>query len=260
MSKNKEKINKVKYVQSGFGTRGALKNGEKLALLFGYVLGNLSSFISIKNEYKEIQINKLNNEILTNLKEIRVQSAQVAIIKQSIADELITVLGTVQSEKGKYSEYIRRLNEINKDLSENLARFNNKSLSDETVASELIVICEGIKKNIYISSFTQAQVKLENLLDTAAATASPSTDLKVNSDSLANSDHYRIEGLDDINKSSIINFYFYSSINWFEGLIGIQKLAFCIILGKGILISAISSIVFIYYGDVLIENYDLVNK
>jgi hypothetical protein len=120
------------------------------------------------------------------------------------------------------------------------------------------VICDGIKKNI--SSFTLAQVKIEKLLDTAASTASSSTELKVSSLSLPNTDPYRIEGLDDINKSSIINFEFDSSINWFEGLIGIKKLAFCIILGKGILISAISSIVFIYYGDVLIEKYDLVNK
>jgi len=57
----------------------------------------------------------------------------------------------------------------------------------------------------------------------------------------SNSDYYRIEGIDDIHKSSIISFY--SSLNWIEGLKSLQKLAFCIILGKCILISAISSIV-----------------
>jgi hypothetical protein len=106
----------VKSVQSGFGSIVSLKFGANLALLFGYVLGNFSSFISIKNEYKEIQINKLNNEILANLKEIRVHSAQVESIKQSIADEL-TALAAVLTEKAKYSENIRRLNEINKELS-----------------------------------------------------------------------------------------------------------------------------------------------
>ena len=122
----------------------------------------------------------------------------------------------------------------------------------------------GIKENV--GKFKNAQSGLDRLLYKAAATTSSNPDLKVpleeqlKSESLVNSDYYRIKGLDDINKSSILPFDRDSSIKWFEGLIGIRKLAFCIILGKGILISAISSIVFMYYGDVLIKKYDLVNK
>ena len=40
-------------VQSGIGS---VKNREKLALIFGYVLGNLGRLITIKNEVKEIKI------------------------------------------------------------------------------------------------------------------------------------------------------------------------------------------------------------
>jgi hypothetical protein len=45
-----------------------------------------------------------------------VGSAQLASIKQSIANEL-TAKAAVQSETGFYTEYIRKLNEINKELS-----------------------------------------------------------------------------------------------------------------------------------------------
>ena len=57
-------------------------------------------------------------------------------------------MAAVKTNSGKYSEYIRMLNEINAELTANIARFHNISLSDETVASELLVICEEIKENI----------------------------------------------------------------------------------------------------------------
>lgn len=58
MKKNTEKNNKVNYLQSGLGSRTGVKNKENLALVIGYVIGNLGGQISIKNEYKELTINK----------------------------------------------------------------------------------------------------------------------------------------------------------------------------------------------------------
>lgn len=53
-----------------------------------------------------------------------------------------------------------------------MEKFNNISFTEETVASELIVLCEGIKSNI--TKFSQAQSYLEILLNNTAATGSSS--------------------------------------------------------------------------------------
>jgi len=153
------------------------------------------------------------------------------------------------------------------ELTEKIANFNNLSLSNETVASELIVLCEGIKGNITKFERLQRSFGVDMEIDSQATTASSSSlkntlTYEGENKPKVNSDHYRIEGLDDIDlkKSSIINFDFDSSLNWFEGIKGLQKLAICIILGKGLLISALSGIISIYYGDYLIEKFDLVKK
>lgn len=62
----------------------------------------------------------------------------------------------------------------------------------------------------------------------------------------------------NINNSSIFNFDF--TMEWFESLRGIQKLAVGLILGKSVIFSALISIIFIFYGNILIEKYDLENK
>jgi hypothetical protein len=201
----------VRYLQAGIWSGG--KGREQLALVIGYLLGNIGSIITIKNEYHELKINKLNTEIRSKLNEIREGNSQFADIKQTISEEL-TNLALISAQKGKYAEYIKNLNEINLQLNENIAKFQNKSLSDETVAYELLGICEGIKGNI--SKFSQAQSKIETALSETAESASSSADQKVTpyteTKRLKNSDHYRIEGIDDINKSSIINFDFDSSL------------------------------------------------
>lgn len=51
-------------------------------MVIGYLLGNLGSLITIKNEYKEMKINKLSNEIRAKLKEVKEGNAELADIKQ----------------------------------------------------------------------------------------------------------------------------------------------------------------------------------
>lgn len=83
MAKNKESFNKERYLQSGLG----LKNREKLAVVVGYVLGNIGSIITLKNEYKEQKINNLNKEIQKLINEIKVSNTELEILKQKIADQ-----------------------------------------------------------------------------------------------------------------------------------------------------------------------------
>jgi hypothetical protein len=47
-------------------------------------------------------------------------------------------------------------------LTEDLSKFNNINLTDEAVATELILYCENIQQNV--GKFTTAQSGLENLL------------------------------------------------------------------------------------------------
>ena len=103
MSKNKEKINKLsymQYMQSGL----IIKNIEKLALAIGYVLGNMSSIISIKNEIKQ-KINSLNKQIDSKLMELKTSNAHLEAIRQEIENEFLR-LAAIQSKNNQYSEYL----------------------------------------------------------------------------------------------------------------------------------------------------------
>jgi hypothetical protein len=112
--------------------------------------------------------------------------------KQKIADELVG-LAAVQNDIAKYSEYIRLLNEINYELTDNIDKFKNNYLSEETVASELILLCENLKENI--SKFSQAQSYLEVKLSKAIPIDSSSKDLMVkrspSAERLIKSDPYK---------------------------------------------------------------------
>ena len=49
-------------------------------------------------------------------------------------------------------------------------------------------------------------------------------------------------------------------LGWFEGLNGGKKIAVSMILSKSVVFSALTSIIFIFYGNILIEKYDLENR
>lgn len=49
----------------------------------GYVLGNLGSIITIKNEINELKVKKLNKEILAKINEIWKGNAKLVEIKQN---------------------------------------------------------------------------------------------------------------------------------------------------------------------------------
>jgi len=66
-------------------------------------------------------------------------------------------------------------------------------------------------------------------------------------------------------KESVIAFPFFNlfpkgTIEWFESLIVIKKIAVCLIISKSVIFSALISIIFIFYGNILIEKYDLENR
>lgn len=74
-------------------------------MVVGYVVGNLASVITLKNEYNEMKMNKLNNEILPTDSAIREGNAELAKIKQSVTEELIKKAALI-SEKTKQTKNI----------------------------------------------------------------------------------------------------------------------------------------------------------
>ena len=269
LSHNKEEpytdINtyKLQVLHSGFSSGS--KNTQKFLVAAGYVIGLLSGVIAMKNEYKEIRIKKLDNLILGQINQIHEGTEKLIEIKKRITEEWKT-LSALQDETAKHSAHLLNVAKLNEELTEAILEFQATASSDEATASELINICEKLKGNI--GKYATEVGSLEDLIArlTKNSYVNPdnldNTTNSNNSDNSSNSDRYRIEGLDkeENHKSSLINFEFDSSIAWFEGLRGMQKVAFCIILGKGILISAITSIVFMFYGDILIKKYELDTK
>jgi len=76
-------------------------------------------------------------------------------------------------------------------------------------------------------------------------------------------EQFEIESTNNISnlkESSIFDFNIFYYLDWFEGLNGIKKTAVSLILGKSVIFSALLSIIFIFYGDILIKKYDLENK
>ena len=255
LSHNKEEVNKVNFLQSGPGG----KNPKESLIFLGVAAGHLASFITLKNECSDTRLDALNTkyQLLFKLKLIKEGEAKVEDLNKKINDQWDTLLA-IRSEKTTEVAGLLRLKEINLELSKDIARFRRKTaLSEEATASDLIVLCDALKVNIgkYEREFGNLDDKIVNYI----------TDLNVKSANSVNSDGYHIEGLaegSDIHKSSIFNFDFDFdfSIEWFEGLRGHEKLAVVMILGKTIILSALISIVFIHYGDILIKRYDLVNK
>jgi hypothetical protein len=75
-------------------------------------------------------------------------------------------------------------------------------------------------------------------------------------------DKTETDSLDEtpILKSSILNFDFDFSIEWFKTLEGVQQLAVGIFLGKSVILSSLISIIFIFYGDILLDKYKIAEK
>jgi hypothetical protein len=241
ISLNKEdKVNKREYLQAGLGGR----DPKKLLYIVGGVLANISAIIAIKIEAIEQHIGNFNN--------------QVQNLNSTIADRTENLKSINQELKAQQQEYIRihgieiqhtahylRLEDCKNRISSEIDRFNSKA-SSEAPLSELFCICESLKRNI--SKYGDEIKTFEKEVATSSA------DQLVNVDK---SDRDSIDGL-DIHKSSIINFDF--SIEWFQSLLGIQQLAVGIILGKSVILSALVSIVLIFYGENLLNKYDIANK
>jgi hypothetical protein len=152
-------------------------------------------------------------------------------------------------EKTKHIAQIDRLSVLDQSINKDISIFREKSILPDTRLSELLRVSDNIKR-------TSVKYNAEIIYFTE--NGSNNLEIKTGKNNITNNELEVIEPTGDIRKSSFFNFDF--SIEWFESLRGIHKLAVCLILGKSVILSALISIIFIFYGNILIEKYDLVNK
>jgi hypothetical protein len=273
----KDHPNSVRVLQAGFGN----KNLKGFLSSLGLAVGFLSALITVKNELKDIQIGKIDQLNEEEREGIRKSIDKDREIHKNILDSMENnrkELYGLHIEKAKLVGHNDRLLTLHNNLKSNVISYQEKSTDSSTKLSELGILDQLIKQDT--NKFSQElnslilQIESSYQEDTStfkvdegegvANTSLPSSD--VSEQTISSLPKKAVDlYLSNEFKESIIaftffNFEFSSILNWFEGLNGIKKIAACLILGKSIIFSALVSIIFIFYGNILIERYDLIKN
>jgi hypothetical protein len=247
---NKDQVDN-RELQSGFGS----KNLKNLLGFIGAMGGYISAYITIKNEFKDYK--------LGNLKHLQEEDREA--IRRSIdssKEEHKKLLKTIEENKEElnniYSEKTNLINqntkllEMHNSIKNKIISFQDKSLDSNIKLSELSIIDQLIKQDS--KNFAD---DLNSLLSNPCSLSSKS---EAEGGATTQIEKSPEESVYNIKESSILNINLSYILENFETLNGIKKIAFCLILSKSIILSALISIIFIFYGNILIEKYNLKNK
>jgi hypothetical protein len=230
----------IPILQSGFGSKD-LKGFLTKLVTFG---GFLSALITVKNELKDTKIGKLDQLMEAEREGIRKSIDQDREIHQNILSSVENSreeLLKLHIEKAKLVGHNDRLLNLQNSIKNNIISYKDKSTDPTTKLSDLGILDQLIKQDT--NKFGQE-------LNSLILAIEPSSLEEGNTITTAN----------DLKEANIFNFNFPYSLEWFEGLNGIKKIAVSMILGKSVIFSALISIIFIFYGNILIEKYDLINR
>jgi hypothetical protein len=236
----------VKELHSGFGN----KNLKNLLSSLGYIGGFLSAFITVKNEFKDIQIGKLDQLMEAEREGIRKSIDKDKEEHQKLLNSIDNnrdELMNLHVEKAKLVGHNDRLLTLHNSIKDNILSYKNKSTEPTSKLSDLGILDQLIKQDT--KKFGE---ELNSLILNIEKSYNSSSSEVVGDASLQT----------DIKESSVfpLNFELSTILKWFEGLNGIKKIAFSLILSKSVVLSALISIIFIFYGNILIEKYNLENK
>lgn len=246
---NKESVPN-KELQSGFN----LKRFKGVLTTLGTIGGFLSAIITMQNELKNIQIGKIDQLV----------EAERAGIRKSIdqdREEHQRILNTLNSNreelynlhiaKAKLFGHNDRLLTLHNSIKENVISYQDKSVDPTAKLSDLGILDQLIKQdtNKFAQELDYLVLNTDNPLGEGSSSESHKGTIPDTLDSTEN-----------LKESSVFDFNIITSMDWFEGLNGIKKLAVSLILGKSVIFSALISIIFIFYGNILIEKYDLENR
>jgi hypothetical protein len=159
-------------------------------------------------------------------------------------------------EKAPIFGHNDRLLTLHNSIKTNINSYLDKSTEPSTKLSDLGILDQLIQLDSY---------KFAQELDSLVSAFEQPLDLSEEGNSSSSTSPKGGEGditesLKDLKESSIFNINILYSIDWFEGLNGIKKIAVFMILGKSVIFSALLSIIFNFYGNILIEKYDLENR
>ena len=233
----------IPTLQSGFGSKDLKGFLSKLVTLQRRG-GFLSAFITVKNEFKNTQIGKLDQLMETEKDGIRKSIDQDREIHQNILSSIENSreeLLKLHIEKTKLVGQNDRLLNLQNSIKNNIISYQDKSTDHTTKLSDLGILDQLIKQDT--NKFSQ---ELDSLI------------LQIEPTSLE--EESTITTANDLKEANIFNFNISYSLEWFEGLNGIKKIAASMILGKSVIFSALISIIFIFYGNILIDKYDLENR
>jgi hypothetical protein len=263
----KEESNKSdRVLQSGFGNKNLNSVLGGLVTLGGF----LSAVITVKNELKNVQIGKLDQLNETEREGIRKSIDKDREEHQRILSSILNnreELYKLHNERAKLVGHNDRLLTLHNNLKDNVVSYQDKSIDPSTKLSDLGIIDQLIKQDT--EKFGLQSRELNSLV--LASEGSPiSSSVSETSGSTSGSipkgvtgEPYPSQGeVDNLKESSSFpfNFELHTVLGWFEGLNGIKKIAVSMIIGKSVVFSALISIIFIFYGNILIEKYDLENR
>lgn len=249
LSHDKEKVDTFKVLPSGPGG----KDPKRWLYYISAAMANLSAIITINIELKERRTKKLEQRLEVLKQENIKATEEIFRIKQS-RDEEKREFYLIQGEKNKHAGNVARLDELSTDVDAEIKDFKSKVASDTVGPSELMARCEILKRKI--GKYDEEHFSLKSVLTKNGIELPPKTD------KTADPDKADTSSIDEtpIHKSSILNFDFDLSIEWFKTLEGVQQLAVGIFLGKSVILSSLISIIFIFYGDILLDKYKIAEK
>src|SRR5258705_823839 len=246
-SKGKSIINQ-RVLQSGFYN----KNLKGFLPILGAVGGSLSAFITVKNELRDIQIGRVNHlqeaereGIRKSIDQDKEEHQRLLNTIEENRDELLKLYG----EKTKLIGQNDRLLTLHQSIKDKVTSFKEKSIEDTSKLSDLGIIDQLIKQdtNKFTEEVNYLILEIEKSYSNLHSVSPP----KVGQEDLQNQ---------EISKSSILNLDFSSILEHFESLNGIKKIAVSLILGKSVIFSSLLTLIFIFYGNILIEKYNLESR
>jgi len=217
----------------------------------GMVGGFLGTYITVKNEFKDTRIGRLDQLMKEDRDNIRRSIDRDKEEHQRLLDSIEINRGEISKlyqEKAKLLGHNDRLQTLHSSIKEKIMAFKDKSIDSNVKLSELGIIDQFIKID------TDRLAKEVNYLI---------SDIEISENPSTSAEQIEIEptdGTSDLKESSIFDFNIFYYLDWFESLNGVKKIAVSLILGKSVIFSALLSIIFIFYGDILIKKYDLENK
>jgi hypothetical protein len=258
-----------KVMQSGFNG----KNLKSFLTILGGATAYFSAIITVNNEIKDTKLKNLHNlleeernNIKINIEKGKVEHQRLLTSIENNRDELYKLYG----EKTKIIASNDRLLTIHNNIKDKVTSFERKSLEGDTRLSELGVIDQLIA--LGAKNFGEELTDFINKFDFSSSSQSNSPS-SCDSNSASSSEATSSNSVNTNTTSSVLNTDIKESsmlpINFidlkallleFETLSGIKKIAVAMLLCKSVIFSAVVSIIFVFYGNILLKKYDIKNK